>query len=111
LLSEREPFKNKTKREIANMKITTLITLLSLIIGGICHATPSTANVSAQPPLAADSGFAALALPGCQTDLRYLNQVFGWQVAWPSQWATIVSTGASDTTAALTRWREAPARH
>jgi len=96
------------------MKIATLITLLSLIMGiGICHAKPSTANVSNRPPLVADSGFAALALHDCQTDLRYLNQVFGWQVAWPSQWASIVSAGAvgagaSDSTA-LTRWSEAPA--
>jgi uncharacterized protein (DUF885 family) len=97
------------------MKITTFITLLSLIMGiSICHAKPSTANVSDQPPLVADSGFAAPALQDCPTDLRYLNQVFGWQVAWPSQWANIVSAGtvgagASDTTTALTRWREAPA--
>lgn len=92
------------------MKIPTLITLLSLVMGiSICHAKPSTPNVSDQPPMVADSGFAALALHDCQTDLRYLNQVFGWQVAWPSQWASIVSAGASDATTALTRWREAPA--
>ncbi|HSB97032.1 MAG TPA: DUF885 domain-containing protein [Spongiibacteraceae bacterium] len=89
---------------------------MSLIIGiNICHAKPSAPNVSDQPPLVADSGFAALALHDCQTDLRYFNQVFGWQVAWPSQWASIVGAGASDTAAtattatALTRWREAPA--
>jgi len=92
------------------MKIPTLITLLSLIMSiNICHAKPSTPNVPDQSPLVADSGFAALALHDCQTDLRYLNQVFGWQVAWPSQWAYVVSAGASDATTALTRWREAPA--
>jgi len=93
------------------MKIPTLITLLSLIMGiNICHAKPSVPNVSDQPPRVADSGVAALALHDCQTDLRYLNQVFGWQVAWPSQWASIVSAGAAnDTNTALTRWREAPA--
>jgi uncharacterized protein (DUF885 family) len=92
------------------MKISTLIALSSLIMGiSICHAKPSTTNLSNQPPLVADSGFAVPALHDCQTDLRYLNQVFGWQVAWPSQWTYIVSTGASDAATALTRWGEAPA--
>jgi uncharacterized protein (DUF885 family) len=92
------------------MKIPTLITLLSLIMSiSICHAKPSTPNVSDQPPLVADSGFAALALHDCKTDLRYLNQVFGWQVAWPSKWASMVSAGAGDATTALARWRNAPA--
>jgi uncharacterized protein (DUF885 family) len=101
---------NESNREVANMKIATLITLLSLIMGiSICHAKPSDPKVSDRPPLVADSGFAALGLHDCQTDLRYLNQVFGWQVAWPSQWASIVSAGTSDTTKALTRWSEAPA--
>jgi hypothetical protein len=41
--------------------------------------------------LVADSGFAGQALKNCKTDLRYLNQVIGWQVKWPRQWQSIIA--------------------
>ena len=64
-------------------------------------------SVDAQPePLAADGGFAASALADCKTDLRYLNQVSGWQGVWPREWQAVASASSPD---ALARWRAAPA--
>jgi uncharacterized protein (DUF885 family) len=74
------------------------LTLLSLL------AISSTGSAQ-QNTLAADSGFAANYLEGCETDLRYLNQVVGWQAVWPSQWKQIVRSGPSVSAQDLTRWR------
>lgn len=68
----------------------------------------TTAPAFAQtPPLIADGGFLATPIAECKTDLRYLNQVGGWQTAWPREWEGVAAGGDID--AALTRWKEAPA--
>jgi uncharacterized protein (DUF885 family) len=59
-------------------------------------------------PLVADSGFAAQALKSCKTDLRYLNQVIGWQVKWPRQWQNIITAGPSTANEAITAWAQVP---
>lgn len=72
-----------------------------------CAALLSTAATAQTPPLAADAGFLATPLAQCGTDLRYLNQVGGWQVGWPREWQTVAQGG--DMEAALARWADASA--
>ncbi|WDD97532.1 DUF885 domain-containing protein [Thalassomonas actiniarum] len=60
-------------------------------------------------PLVADSGYAAQALNNCKTDLRYLNQVIGWQVKWPRQWQGIIANGPDTAGEAIKTWSQAPA--
>jgi len=57
----------------------------------------------------ADSGFAGQALKNCKTDLRYLNQVIGWQVKWPRQWQSIIAAGPETLGEAITAWSQVPA--
>jgi len=59
--------------------------------------------------LVADSGFAGQALKNCKTDLRYLNQVIGWQVKWPRQWQRIIAAGPETVDEATTKWSQVPA--
>lgn len=63
-------------------------------------------NVGATP-LRADSDVAAKALANCNSDLRYLNQVVGWQVQWPRQWKRIVQAGPTIKASHLQRWAQA----
>ena len=52
----------------------------------------SLASLAASPAnsqLHADAGFGAMGLEGCRTDLRYLNQMFGWQVNWVPEWQAL----------------------
>ncbi|WDI32224.1 DUF885 domain-containing protein [Hyphococcus flavus] len=66
------------------------------------------ANALGQAPsITADGGFAATALTECKTDLRYLNQVTGWQVTWPRQWAGVANRDDGFTEAAV-EWQDAP---
>lgn len=66
-------------------------------------------SVNAQgKELVADSGFAARSLKNCNTDLRYLNQVIGWQVKWPRQWQGVVSSGVESADDAFNTWSKAP---
>ncbi|NQZ79513.1 MAG: DUF885 domain-containing protein [Colwellia sp.] len=60
-------------------------------------------------PLVADSGFAAQALKSCKTDLRYLNQVIGWQVKWPRQWQNTITDGPDSANKSITTWSQIPA--
>lgn len=60
-----------------------------------------------QTPLVADGGFLATPIADCKTDLRYLNQVGGWQTAWPREWET--AARASEFAAAIDRWQAMPA--
>ncbi len=58
--------------------------------------------------LVADSGFAAQALKNCKTDLRFLNQVIGWQVKWPRQWQSTIVAGPDTASEAITTWSQVP---
>ncbi len=51
--------------------------------------------------------FGADALAGCDTDLIYLNQVMGWQVRWPREWARFARSEAV-TDADFARWSAVP---
>ena len=62
----------------------------------------------AQQTLAADGGFAAGPMKTCGGDLAYLNQVSGWQVAWPAQWATVAQTPASISENSIALWGDVP---
>lgn len=59
--------------------------------------------------LLADSGFARKALENCKTDLRYLNQVIGWQVKWPRQWQSIITAEPETLSEAIITWSQTPA--
>ncbi|KGJ94627.1 DUF885 domain-containing protein [Colwellia psychrerythraea] len=59
--------------------------------------------------LVADAGIAAKPLQACKTDLRYLNQVLGWQVKWPRQWQGTIASSPDSINEALVRWSQVPA--
>lgn len=61
-----------------------------------------------QAPLIADGGFAAQALQSCQSDLQLLNQITGWQNAWPPIWLLLRDASAEETAKAVQRWSDAP---
>jgi hypothetical protein len=48
--------------------------------------------------------YGAPPLEHCHTDLRYLNQVLGWQGDWPSQWQAVVKAGPGQADQAIVRW-------
>ncbi|NOX93970.1 MAG: hypothetical protein GXP04_02410 [Alphaproteobacteria bacterium] len=77
-----------------------------LLTMSLCFLTVQTAY-SQTAPLVADSGFAAPALANCKTDLRYLNQVGGWQAAWPTQWERLAENIDANS-AEITRWEDTP---
>ncbi|WP_179957650.1 DUF885 domain-containing protein [Exilibacterium tricleocarpae] len=72
-------------------------------------ATTVLTACAATPPLIADSGFAAPALAHCATDLRYLNQVGGWQATWPRQWQDVIAAGPETAAQAAATWSAVPA--
>ena len=55
----------------------------------------------------ANSGIAKVPLEHCNTDLRYLNQVLGWQGEWPSQWQAVVAGGPEQAEMPLKHWSSA----
>ncbi len=61
----------------------------------------------AQNALVADAGFSRDGISACKTDLRYLNQVTGWQVGWPRQWAGVAAAESGFDQAAA-HWSGAP---
>ena len=66
-------------------------------------ATPAWAQ-----SLTADAGFGGAGLEGCPTDLRYFNQVFGWQSSWLRQWQAVGSASDDAVRSAIALWRTAP---
>lgn len=73
---------------------TQTLALLGVVISG------------APEPLVAGAG-AVEALRGCATDLRYLNQVAGWQVRWPREWAAL-TRDATHLEEAVLRFHQVP---
>jgi len=80
---------------------TFLIAFMAILIA-LCASAQS-------KELVADSGFAGQALKNCKTDLRYLNQVIGWQVKWPRQWQSIITAGPKNVGEVITTWSQVPA--
>ena len=70
-------------------------------------AAPAAAG--AQERVEAGAGFGAAGLARCGTDLRYLNQVFGWQASWQRDWESLATAPDRDLRGAIARWRTAPA--
>ncbi|HVQ08856.1 MAG TPA: DUF885 domain-containing protein [Allosphingosinicella sp.] len=62
-----------------------------------------------QESVEAGAGFGAAGLENCRTDLRYLNQLFGWQMSWQREWQTLANAPDDELRAAIMRWRTAPA--
>jgi uncharacterized protein (DUF885 family) len=54
--------------------------------------------------LTADGGFAATPMQKCETDLRDLNQVSGWQTAWPQQWRGIAASDGANVGQEIDHW-------
>lgn len=77
----------------------------------IVTLSPLLAATAAAEPLVVGAGFGATPVADCKTDLTYLNQVTGWQTAWPGEWSRLKSTprDAVKDEEALARWRGAPA--
>lgn len=74
-------------------------TLLATI--ALLAATPATAA------LEADAGFGGVVIGACGGDLQRLNQVTGWQTAWPAAWKS-VAAGEADLASSIATWRAAP---
>lgn len=55
--------------------------------------------------LFAGSGYAADSLVKCNTHLKRLNHVIGWQVEWPRQWQAIVEKGPKNIGDSLEKWK------
>ncbi|MEL7449488.1 MAG: DUF885 domain-containing protein [Pseudomonadota bacterium] len=82
--------------------------LTALITAFAITAALSGAAVGTE--LSADGGFAATPYrsPGCESDLGLLNQVSGWQTAWPREWMRAATLGPQEQRDAIERWKEAP---
>jgi len=80
-------------------KITTALMAITILL---CSTVQS-------KELFADAGIAAKPLQDCKTDLRYLNQVLGWQVKWPKQWQGTTTSSPDSINEALEMWSQFPA--
>lgn len=80
--------------------------LFRIAMAGLLAAFAPPAIAQSQS-IVADGGFARSGVAECRTDLRYLNQVTGWQVTWPRQWASVAAPGG-DFEDAAARWSVAP---
>lgn len=80
--------------------------LFRIAMAGLLAAFASPAIAQSQP-VVADGGFARSGIAECKTDLRYLNQVTGWQATWPRQWAGVAASGNNFEDAAE-QWSVAP---
>jgi len=72
-------------------------------------AAPAAAGAQQRDGIEAGAGFGAAGISGCDTDLRYLNQVFGWQASWQRDWEGLATASDRELRAAIAQWRTAPA--
>ncbi len=73
----------------------------ALLALALCAAGPATAQ---------QRGVGAVeALGSCETDLRYLNQVIGWQLQWAESLGTLATQPVQAQTKALANWTNAAA--
>ena len=76
----------------------------------VCLAlAPAPPSFAQSEPIVADAGIGPDYLADCPSDLRYLNQMFGWQVNWPAQWRGLASADTVAAEQAIAQWRTAPA--
>lgn len=57
----------------------------------------------------ANAGFASTPLQACHSDLRFLNQLVGWQGEWPRQWLAIVARKPESIGDEIEYWSQASA--
>lgn len=62
----------------------------------------------APEPISAGAGFAARGLAGCPSDLRYLNQLTGWQIRWRQDWDDLAHASDDQILQAISLWEKAP---
>lgn len=79
------------------------------LVGILGALTLTPLSGTAQRTLTADGGFVRGALAACQTDLRWINQIGGWQVGWTTRLENQPVDSDERRTAALELWRTAPA--
>lgn len=79
-----------------------LISLYAALAGAI--ASPA---LAADPPVAG-AGQAAAALKDCNSDLKYLNSVSGWQVSWPLQLRSLDGLPQEKQSEFFESWMQAP---
>ncbi|MBV9931327.1 MAG: DUF885 domain-containing protein [Alphaproteobacteria bacterium] len=79
-----------------------LATFVALALAGAAPA-------AAEPVEAGGGTLSRTETPACHTDLVYLNQLFGWQVRWPREWASLAGSSDGEVRDAIARWRTAPA--
>jgi uncharacterized protein (DUF885 family) len=77
---------------------------LALAAALLAAAVPAPAQT-----IEAGAGFGAAGLAGCRTDLRYLNQLFGWQMGWQRDWQALAGAPDAAVRDAVVLWRTAPA--
>ncbi|WP_269714941.1 DUF885 domain-containing protein [Caulobacter sp. NIBR2454] len=78
-------------------------------IGAIAASLALAAAPALAAPTVAGGGDATQALSDCNTDLRLLNPLTGWQARWPQQLAGLAAAPAPVQQVALDDWRGAPA--
>lgn len=66
-------------------------------------------GANAQSVTAGGGSFIVEAFEGCHSDLTVLNQMFGWQVRWPSEWQTASTAGDTQLREEIARWSTVPA--
>src|SRR4051812_48262511 len=59
--------------------------------------------------LEAGAGFGGAGLAGCHSDLRYVNQVFGWQMDWQREWQALAGAPDNAVRGAIAHWQAVPA--
>ena len=67
-----------------------------LALAALLLARPALAE-----PVEAGAGLGGAGIEGCRTDLRYLNQLFGWQASWQRRWAALQNASDDDIRAAI----------
>lgn len=82
---------------------------LARLIGAAAAAALLMTSPGPAQPVTAGAGGAAAALEGCETDLHYLNQISGWQGAWPAAWSAFGTADAAARGQMVARWADAPA--
>lgn len=83
--------------------------LIRLVLCGAAAFLGAVPALGQERAAAGSGAFVADALQGCDSDLRYLNQMYGWQVRWPGQWRGLTRAANDEVRAALAYWRDAGA--
>ena len=81
---------------------------MNKITAGLIAITVLVCNTAHSKVLIADAGIAAKPLQHCKTDLKYLNQILGWQVKWPRAWKSTTSLTPDAINEAIETWSQVP---